>query len=197
MNLEESVKLIAVLKAAYPNAPVTQETPLAYQRGLGDLDYETVSAAAALAMRASKFLPTIAELRTIIAEAMVNLPPWEEAWRQIVEARREYGIYAPPDNPLMAAWPEEVRQALRVVGGYETVCWVERDQERTLMAHFRDAYTRIRERAVREAQYGDVRLPQPGAAALAADVKKEWWEDDDAAPPSKHVEEADDDPWKE
>jgi hypothetical protein len=63
VNLEEVGRLLAVLKAAYPQQTILEQTPVAYQMALDDVPYDEAMAAAATHIKSSPFFPKPAELR--------------------------------------------------------------------------------------------------------------------------------------
>jgi hypothetical protein len=99
---------LALLRGAYPNATITAETVQAYEAALADLDAQDVFGAVTALVKESQFMPTIAEIRQVVAERKLALPTPTEAW---VEAQgRANGTWDKPRHPL-------VHKAIQAVGG--------------------------------------------------------------------------------
>jgi hypothetical protein len=88
----EAAKLVAVMCAAFPNAKVTDQTSLVYERMLGDLDYPAANAAVEQLLAVSKWMPTVAEIRErVLALHGDEVKPGGEAWGLVLEATSRYG----------------------------------------------------------------------------------------------------------
>ena len=107
MNLSEATKLVAILKGVYLREQFTEESPQAFLWLLGDLPYDEVLAAAQIHGRRSKWCPTAAELREIIAEQTTPQTTPGEAWELVKKQMLRYGMsrYAEWtfDDPAIAA----------------------------------------------------------------------------------------------
>lgn len=67
MSPQESARLVGVISAAYPHRPVGPETVKVYATLMQDLEYPTASRAVAECVKASKFPPSVAEIREAYA----------------------------------------------------------------------------------------------------------------------------------
>jgi hypothetical protein len=113
MTYEETARVVAVLMAHWPNHPIPNPdaTIAAYQLGLSDVPYQLGMAAAEKAIRTSRFFPTVAELRDIILDTLLDFPSAEEAWGEIKRGFSYGGIYGEPEWSCMP-----VAQAVRAIG---------------------------------------------------------------------------------
>ena len=105
MQRSEAAKLVAMLSAAYRDAAISEATAEVYEAMLADLDFEAAKQATQRLICSSKWLPTVAEIRTAAAE--VQLGPVRaggEAWGDVVAAVRKVGSYRPAptfEDPLV------------------------------------------------------------------------------------------------
>lgn len=112
MTRSEAAKLVAVLAQAWPRSPVSVETSKVYEGALMDLSHAEAEAAVSLLLRTSKFLPTIAEIRTAAVDLRrgpVRSGP--EAWGDVLGQIRRVGAYGVPkfEDPVTA-------ECVRVLG---------------------------------------------------------------------------------
>ena len=96
MTKTETVKLLAVISAAYPNMQVTEATVDLWHELLGDQDLNIVLVAVKKLILESPYPPTIADIRKRAVEVMT--PPEDridaaEAWGEVQRAIRLYGYY--------------------------------------------------------------------------------------------------------
>lgn len=124
---------IAVLRDAYPRQDFPDRSVTLYAKALSDLNPALVMAAVERLVRRSTWLPSIAEIRMEVAEALVGLPSGDEAWEAVTSKQ---------------AWelPPEVAQTVDDVGGW----WAIRTSSRpeTMRAQFLSTYERRRAQAV-------------------------------------------------
>lgn len=121
-----------------------------YAELLADLAPEELERACwRLCQTGGRFLPTVAEIRSAVAEARCALPAAELAWREVLAAVGRYGRDRRPEwsSPAIAEAVEAV--------GWRDICLsttigVER-------AHFLRAYGAARGRAIELEQVGPVR----------------------------------------
>lgn len=113
MNIEETARVVAVLMAHWPNHPIPSPdaTIAAYQLGLSDVPYEIGTAAAERAIRTARFFPTVAELRDLILDKLLDFPTAEEAWAEITRGFSYGGMYREPEWSCLP-----VAQAVRAIG---------------------------------------------------------------------------------
>lgn len=137
--------VLAVLLSSYPRTTIRPEVIEAYTAMLADLDADALRAAATAHIAESQWWPTIAELRSRVAEMVVDLPSPESAWAEVQRAILSHGT---------AEWPTwscpQIRAAVVEAGGWRTICL-----SPTLAASrraFLDAYAMHRSQAVEAVQ---------------------------------------------
>jgi hypothetical protein len=148
MNELDAIELIETLVAAFPRQKIEPRNIAVYARMIEDFDRIEAEAAIIHVIATQTFFPAVAELRTAIGEGRTMLPAWEEAWEKICAVRKEYGVYVGPRWGRPFGFDDLTSQALQLVGGYESVCQVQFDDEPTMRAQFRDAYNNLRKRQV-------------------------------------------------
>ena len=131
-DFDEFAIIIAGMAATF-RQEATEALLTGYRMGLGDLTIDDIRAAAARAMRSSRFLPTVAELRELAGEAS---PKHRAvlAWEAFQKALQFVGVYESVDfdDPIINA-------TIRSLGGWpgiderigaDGVKWVRKDFER-------------------------------------------------------------------
>ena len=99
MTEKDTLTILGVLTAAYPNARITPETVRVYVFTLQDIPLDLLENAALHLITTSTFFPTVAELRDASYRIMFGLhrvPTAAEAWNQIQRQRYQclaYFIY--------------------------------------------------------------------------------------------------------
>lgn len=99
---------VASLRAAYPNQNLPVETVAVYAAALEDLEPADVRDATAALIKASRFFPTVAEIRERVAETRLSLPGPTAAWLEATG--RADGTFEGVRHPL-------VTEALNGIGG--------------------------------------------------------------------------------
>jgi len=140
----EALKIVAVLRAAYPSWKATDETEETWARFLEDLGYELVNAAVSrIVMNEEReFPPPLARIRR---ECAVLTSPSlavtaEEAWAEVLHAVKTVGSYRKPgfSSP-------EIGQAVEALGWRELCLSQEGDSG--IRAHFFRTFHAYQERA--------------------------------------------------
>lgn len=126
---------IAILRDAYPRADFPDRTVELYARMLADQPDDEVTAAVQRLIRRSSFLPSIAEIRSEVAEARLELPSTAEAL-EILER-----------GSLKQA-AAEIQASARTVGGRYAL--MNAENPTTVRAQFRRDYEDRRARAIAE-----------------------------------------------
>jgi hypothetical protein len=147
MTEQEIGRILAVLKAAWPDRKVLGDTLTAYGSALGDLPYEAVDAAVKQWLHTGKFFPAPSELRELALAGAIGLPSAEEAWGEVRRAIGEIGMYRVP------RWTTWVLDQTVETLGWRSICTTEEDNVGTLRAQFRNTYQNIAKRQ----QQGDAR----------------------------------------
>ena len=138
MTNAEALTLVTMLCNSYPRE-VREATIEAYAMGIADLPVESCGAAMQRLVRTSKWLPTIAEIRTLEArERLPEIPTVDEAWGQAV---------AMMGNGWQTTAGPYVRQAVNLLGRHDQV---REAQLAWLRPRFYEIYERLTEQ-VREA----------------------------------------------
>jgi Loader and inhibitor of phage G40P len=83
MQKSQVVRLVAVLKAAYPRQETPPETVALYAEMLADLDAGDVTAAVKQHVRSSRYFPTIAEIRDAVREANEHAAYSSSVWDEL------------------------------------------------------------------------------------------------------------------
>jgi hypothetical protein len=141
---------IGILRDAYPRAEFPDRTVAVYTEALADLDDRAVVEAVRGLLAESKYLPSIAEIREEVAEAILDLPSPEQAWSMV------------SDPGTKGKLPTLVLSALQEIGGRHTVRASE--QPYLTRKQFMEIYGSRRRLAVREIVRG--RSLSPTLAAL-------------------------------
>jgi len=108
------LKALKILEAAYPHRDNQEATIAMYVHYLSDLPPDALARAITQHIRTSKYFPSVAELRQLVAEECVDLPEPEVALQQVrkIIARKGHaeGWRELPDNAVGRAalahwWP--------------------------------------------------------------------------------------------
>lgn len=140
MTKAEALRLVAMLRAAWPRQEVGQDTAEVYAGMLGDLPFEEAKAAVTRLVQTSRFFPTIAEIRERVAETRCDLDPPEMAWGEVQNAIRSIGSY---HQPLFAN--PAIQHAVNAIG-WKQICLDENLS--ATRARFIDAYKSARHRQI-------------------------------------------------
>lgn len=137
MNDTECRQVLTVLTAAYPKAEMPRQTAALYRRCLQDLPVEVARAATLQAVTTCKWLPTIAELRDIVAglyQVTDGRPSVEDAWREFQAAVHRYGHTGTPEwsHPAVA-------NAAQIIG-FRDYCMSDVEDQAIWRAQFRKVY---------------------------------------------------------
>jgi len=138
------IELIADLFAAY-RKPADARELTAYVAHTADLPLDVLDAAIRVVVRQRPWLPSVAELRDLVAEAVTGVPSPSEAWAEVMRTVRDQGIYRAP------AWSHPaVEAAVRAIG-YRVICLSEEDELGKLRKDFWMIYETYRTRTLRAA----------------------------------------------
>lgn len=161
MKPHEAKQIVAVIAAAFPRHPMTDQTCRVYERLLLDLDGDVGMQAALRTIATGEFPPTIAALRAAAVD--IQHGPRRrggEAWEDVLAEVRRVGAYDPPrfEDPLTARCVAAI--------GWDTIC--RSDNSAADRARFCDLYDELQERAGRDLRAGHALPPARGYGALAA-----------------------------
>lgn len=147
MNLSEAQKIIAVLKAAYPQwRPEEGSTDRVWHEMLSDLPYAVVSEGTARWIKTTTgtWPPTIGQLRAFLCEMLPEqLPTPDEAWAAVVSRAGSVGRLGSPGEDL----PGEIAKLV----GWQRICNAD-PNDPALRAHFREIYRFHLDRAKTESR---------------------------------------------
>lgn len=120
-----------------------------YCAHLADLELAEVSRAIATLIRTAKqWLPTVAEIRELVAEEGCDLEVGELAWAEVLRQVRVTGRYRTPYWSSAA-----MERAVAAIGGWQVIC--DSTEPSIIRAQFIKAYSVLRTRQVHELQTGD------------------------------------------
>lgn len=150
MTKAETIKLLAVLRAAYPNQTITEETVDVYCGMLADLDAEAATQGVKALLAESRFFPTISEIRAAALRDNHAIASGLVAWGEVMAAVKRVGSYATPE------WSSEtVAKAVRAIG-WESICRCEMEQLNTLRSQFIRTFDAYHGHATRERNIGSL-----------------------------------------
>ena len=151
MTKEEFCKIGMVMKTYYPkeaNLLKDDAAINAWYQMLKDLNYQTMCIALNRWVATERWSPTIADLRRLCYE--VTAPEtltWDEAWERVMQAVTYYGHNRRIE--ALDTFDDLTRKAVNRVGWMQICMSEEIAVER---ANFRNIYTAIAERMVKEGQ---------------------------------------------
>lgn len=162
MDRAEVAKLLAVVAAAYPNFEADKTKLVLWREMFADMDYPLLSAAVKRHIAASRFAPTVAEIR---AHA-VQLTDGEgltgsEAWGELMQAVRAHGYYREAD--AMNALSPRTAQVAAHLGWREINLSTEVG---VIRGQFLRMYEQMRDRDERE-----IRIPSALRARTGGDLE--------------------------
>lgn len=141
---DSTLKLLAAVRKGYPNTKADAETLIVYVEALSDLTFAQVKAGLMLAMRKSKFFPTVAEICEA-AEAMTahanghEKPDAGKAWGEVMKYIMRRGPYDGRPFPWTC---EEIHEAVKRIGPM-TLFEMTNDDVPTVRAQFRQIYNGV------------------------------------------------------
>jgi hypothetical protein len=159
VTLPQAMRVLRVMRAAWPHRAVSNETAHVYMAMMRDLTYDEATSAVQALIQTSKWFPSIAEIRARVATSRCALEAPELAWGQVQRAISKYGAY---QTPVFAS--AALHQAVESLG-WRNICLDE--NLAATRARFIDAYRVARERRIDEEATGR-RLPGRAPAQLEA-----------------------------
>lgn len=154
MTRSEAIKLVTLLKAAFPRQEMREETLAVYVDALADLDADLAARAVKACVGDLKFLPSIAEIRERACPSS-GLPSGAEAWEEVPRMISRYGWSQPRfENPASQAATDAI--GWQTIGMSECI-GVER-------GHWIRAYESAKERILREERHGRYVPALPGVS---------------------------------
>ena len=191
MKESEAAELVAVLSAAFMRPPMNEKTMQIYEAMLLDLEHDAAKRAVARLISTSKWLPTIAEIRTVATEAEHGARRLGmEAWGDVLQAIQQVGFITtlgptPEQDKLPRPNFEDrlVAQCVQIMGGW--MSFQDLSDEMSIRSKFCGLYDGLAERerqnlvagpalALPAPQGGQARQLQavPGFAAIGSGGKR-------------------------
>lgn len=161
----DQAEILRVLFDAFPRTALNKGTPRVYLKHLEDVPPAALERAVRHLIQTSTepWLPTVGEIRRVVAEQTLALPSEQEALEQ-VDARIEWARIQEGRRPAPPAVHEVVQDALDLAGGYSAL----RTAENPAAARgaFLRHYRALRERAVADVQSPRALEAPPARAEL-------------------------------
>lgn len=147
MTPDQTMRLMAILRGAYPRWEVSEDGIKTWCAMVGDLGPDEAMLATRAFISDSPHPPTIADIRKRVA-AKDGPPAWEEAWGEVMQQISRTGRNHAPVFSSPA-----VEQAVDAIG-WGAICDSLAEMLGTLRAQFRDVYNGYRGRALEAANHG-------------------------------------------
>lgn len=145
MDRKDLLKLIGICSANYRNWPEQgkeQITIALWERMFADVDYRHAQLAIEKFIVESQYPPTIADIRQRIVDiAMPNQQSGIEAWAEVMQSIRKFGLYA--QEKAMESLSPLTRKVVQSIG-FRSLCMSE--NEMADRAHFLKIYDQLIER---------------------------------------------------
>jgi hypothetical protein len=166
MTRAQVLKLIGLIKAAWPRDEMSPETARAYAEDLIDLEHEAALAAFLAIRRSSKWRPHQSEIREAVAERTLAIPSPADAWHEVQEAIRGYDDY--DEARKWPDWSHDlIRQTVRDLGGLRALYYSQ--MPGADRAHFLALYRELRGEIVEKATTAQLPAPAPVHSLPAAE----------------------------
>lgn len=119
MTKEEFAKGMAILSAVYSKPMPPEQVAIWYTFFEND-SLEDFKKAVLTVSATSKFFPSIAELKEVMAEDAVGMLTADQAWDKVLYAVRKYGVWQA--DKAMESLPDAVRLTVNHLGGFKRIC---------------------------------------------------------------------------
>jgi len=148
MTKTDTVKLLAVISAAYPNMQITEATVALWHDLLGDLNFSLALTATKKLLLESPYPPTIADIRKQVAD--ITTPQEDcidaaKAWGEVERAIQYYGCYREVEA-LSSMSPQTAKVARYI--GWREICLSE--EPGVVRGQFLKMFSQIMERERKE-----------------------------------------------
>ena len=130
MTREEFLAGLKVLTMAY-SKDMTQDQTAMWYSFFSDDDFNVFRKAVKKVCVTSRFFPSIADIKTAMAETDLNRISSDQAWDSVQYAISRYGYYRPAE--AMESLTTETKAAVRSLGGFQRLCqqenteWLRKD----------------------------------------------------------------------
>lgn len=149
MTRKDFVKIISILKTAYPNKKMieTDAEMEVWYRILGDIDKNDLERATIKAVTTLVFPPSIAELRLLATEG--DKPKdWGEGWDLVRRAVSRFGSYRPQEAIEWISTQDQLAGQIAQRLGFRDICLAENLEY--VRANFRMMYENTKEIETRQ-----------------------------------------------
>jgi len=164
MTKTETVKLLAIANAAFPNMQISEATASLWNDMLGDLNFQVALAALKKLIYESPYPPTIADIwrKAVEITSPASQVTAVEAWGEVLRAIKLYGYYKPIEalNSLSPLTRKVVQQI-----GWQEICMSEEPD--VIRGQFRMMYEQMADR-----QKQDLLIPDQLKKQIQAIVTK-------------------------
>lgn len=150
MNKEEFLKGITYLGLAY-SKEITQEQLSVWYSFFRDDDFNSFRDAIKRICVKNKFFPSIADLKSEMAETAIADLPADEAWNHVLKAVSKYGYYQAEE--AVKSLPDLTRSAVSYLGGFQKIC--QSDSGEWLRKDFVKIYEDLKTRHITKYVTGD------------------------------------------
>lgn len=173
MTKEEFLKAMTFLGTAYNKEFTPDQVGVWY--GFFETDnFDKFKGAIAALIPTSKFLPSIADLKSAMADHDLAELTADQAWDQVLTAIRKYGFYR--SEEAMASLPELTQRAVKNLGGFQAICQSESGE--WLRKDFASVYNSFNGDNVKHYVTGDKITIADILAHQKAIAKKDEYEED-------------------
>lgn len=122
MTKEDFAKGVAFLSAVYSKSLTPDQVAIWYTFFEGNSLEEFQKAIRIVSVR-SRFFPSIAELKEVMAEDAVGMLTADQAWDGVLYAVRKYGAWQTEE--AMKSLPAAVQMTVNHLGGFQRICMSE------------------------------------------------------------------------
>ena len=144
MKKTETIKIMGMLAAAYPNAKVVTEAQVeVWHECLQDLDTQQTLTATRKHIMESQYYPTIHDIREQIAKINMRTLEPGEAWGQVQKAIKHYGYYR--ELEALASMDPRAAEAARAIG-WQQICHTPSDSLGVLRSQYFKIYDGLSKR---------------------------------------------------
>jgi len=163
MTRAQVLKLIGLIKAAWPRDEMSPDTAKAYAEDLVDLDHEATMVAFLEIRRSHKFRPHQSEIREAVAERELSIPSAADAWKEVSERVHDYDDYDEDRK-----WPEWshplIKEVVKEIGGLRALYYSQ--MPGADRSHFLKLYGEHRAQSVTKRAVGELPAPKADVKAL-------------------------------
>lgn len=173
MDRTEFLRGMALLSLAFSKDLTSDQTAAWYSFFEND-SYETFQKAVRKICAESEWFPSIAQIKSAMADHDLAELTADQAWDQVLTAIRKYGFYR--SKEAMASLPELTQRAVKNLGGFQAICQSESGE--WLRKDFASVYNSFKGDNVKHYVTGDKITIADILAHRKAIAKKDEYEED-------------------